>query len=86
LVKEARPAGPPLSSDFSGRPRGSFPSKGRREFTVAAEEAPIDCGHPPQEEKPDDVYDPLLSFLGRPIQRGAWGWPPFCAVVAVTVL
>jgi haloacetate dehalogenase len=39
-----------------------------RERAINVEGAPIDCGHTPQEEKPDEVYARLLRFLGPPVE------------------
>jgi haloacetate dehalogenase len=39
-----------------------------RERAINVKGAPIDCGHTPQEEKPDEVYARLLSFLGPPLE------------------
>jgi haloacetate dehalogenase len=41
-----------------------------RERAINVEGEPVDCGHTLQEEKPDDVYARLLTFLGPAVQRG----------------
>jgi haloacetate dehalogenase len=44
-----------------------------RERAMNVEGEPIDCGHTPQEEKPDDVHARLLSFLGSSLQSSGLG-------------